>query len=266
MSNDKTNKFSLLEIPDLPPSVDNALHNLSDIPTKNIGNTLGDIWFLVFGGLSHEADKRRMKYASDLAEYKSEIEKSLSNIPPEKKLEPSLHITMQALESSKYCVEEKVLRSMFASLISNSMNMDTKKYVHPSFAEMIRQMSVLDAKIIQIFKNGYLSGFPICDYTMRASEDSRYSYHVLFQNAFLEAPDEDMFECSQSIESLRRLGLIDVPLGISLNMPEYYERFKSNDLFFSFQEKYPGKIISIQKKKASLTPLGRSFVRVCVPD
>lgn len=77
MSNDKTNKFSLLEIPDLPPSVDNALHNLSDIPTKNIGNTLGDIWFLIFGGLSHEANKRRMKYASDLAEYKSEIEKSL---------------------------------------------------------------------------------------------------------------------------------------------------------------------------------------------
>lgn len=35
------------DIPELPDSVDNALKNLSDAPTKSIGQTLSDAWFLV---------------------------------------------------------------------------------------------------------------------------------------------------------------------------------------------------------------------------
>lgn len=254
------------QIPCLPPSIDNAIQNITDKPTKNIGETLSDIWFLVFGKISHNADKLRIKYAADLAAYKSEIDQSISNIPPEKRTEPSLQIAMQALENSKYCVEEKELRSMFTALISNSMNMDMNNLVHPSFSEMIRQMSVLDAKIIRVFKNGNLAGFPICDYTMRNADDPAYVYHVIFQNAFLEMPDEDIFNCSQSLESLRRLGLIEIPNGVYLNIPEYYERFRLHHLFEYFQSKYPNKVISIEKKKASLTPLGKSFAKVCIPD
>lgn len=48
------------DIPELPDSVDNALKNLSDAPTKSIGQTLSDAWFLVFGGISHQANKRRI--------------------------------------------------------------------------------------------------------------------------------------------------------------------------------------------------------------
>lgn len=36
------------DIPELPDSVDNALKNLSDAPTKSIGQTLSDAWFLCF--------------------------------------------------------------------------------------------------------------------------------------------------------------------------------------------------------------------------
>lgn len=66
MSDETTNKIGLINLPDMPDSVDNALNNLSDLPTKNIGQTFGDLWYLVFGGISHAADKRRLRYSVDL--------------------------------------------------------------------------------------------------------------------------------------------------------------------------------------------------------
>lgn len=49
-----TNKFSLIDLPDIPDSIDNAFKNLSDSLTKNIGKTFADIWFLV---LKHFSDR-----------------------------------------------------------------------------------------------------------------------------------------------------------------------------------------------------------------
>ena len=97
MSNETTNKFSLIGLPDVPDSVDSAVKNLTDETTKNIGQTFGDLWYLVFGGISHAADKRQMKYAADLEQYKKELTNSINEIPKEKKIEPSFQTTAQAL-------------------------------------------------------------------------------------------------------------------------------------------------------------------------
>lgn len=60
----------LIDLPELPDSIDNAVKNLTDKPTQGIGQTLSDVWYLVFGGISQAADKRRMKYAHNLELYK----------------------------------------------------------------------------------------------------------------------------------------------------------------------------------------------------
>lgn len=52
---------SLIKFPELPDSIDNAVKNLTDKPTQGIGQTFSDLWFLVFGGITQAADKRRMK-------------------------------------------------------------------------------------------------------------------------------------------------------------------------------------------------------------
>ena len=118
------NKFSLIDLPDIPDSVDNAFKNLTDKPTQNAGQTFGDIWYLVFGSISHAADKKRMKYAQDLENYRQELDQSINSIPEDKKIDPSIQITAQALENSKYCVSSEELRSMFVKLISGTMNKD----------------------------------------------------------------------------------------------------------------------------------------------
>lgn len=137
MSKDITNNFSVLNA-DLPESVDNALKNLTDLPSKNVGQTLSDCWFLVFGGISQLAEKRKLKYAKDLEEFKQSLSSKITSIPKENRVEANTQIVMPALENAKYCVEEPSLREMFANLISSSLDIEKQDIVHRFFFGYIK--------------------------------------------------------------------------------------------------------------------------------
>lgn len=126
--------------------VDNAIGNLIDKPTKSMGETFNDIWFLTLGGpIGNLAAKRKLKYAMELEKYKEDIEKEIELIPAGKRTEGDIYFIGMVLESSKYCAEKETLRKMFAKLIASSMNLDKKEYVHPIMVNIIRQLAPLDA-------------------------------------------------------------------------------------------------------------------------
>ncbi|MBE0586082.1 MAG: hypothetical protein IH612_20255 [Desulfofustis sp.] len=68
---------------DLSSSVEKALgtaaENVTDNLSRNIGQTLGDIWFLIFGGISHNANTRKLKYSNDLDMLRKDLEKKRFN-------------------------------------------------------------------------------------------------------------------------------------------------------------------------------------------
>lgn len=138
MSDNNTNQTSLINV-ELPSSIDHAVENLTKPITTNIGQTFGDLWFLVFGGISQAAENRKLKYANDLENFKEEVESKINEIPEEKRVEPNLQTVAPALENSKYCVESEQLRTMFANLISRSMNKVYSQYIHPSFADILKK-------------------------------------------------------------------------------------------------------------------------------
>lgn len=265
MSENKT--INTLLNTELPPSIDNAIKNLSDKPTASIGTTVSDIWYIVFGWISSVADKRRIKYAYSLEQFRQELENSVSKIPPEKQIEPSFQATAQALENAKYCVEEDELRQMFCALISNSMNSDFASNVHPSFAEIIKQMSVLDAKIIRLFKTKkeIIIGLPVCQFRLNFFGPS--SYTPIPDHIFLELPDVDFQLCSQSLSSLSRFGVVSISYEKKLSTPNVYDKFLSHPLYQSMRKYLPAPIdIHIKEGTVELTPLGHSFVKVCIPN
>lgn len=246
----------------LPDSVDNAIKNATGKPTQNIGNTLADLWYIVFGGISYKAEQKKIKYDFLLEQYREELTTSVSNIPPEKRIEPSIQVTAQALDNSKYCIEEEKLREMFVSLIRNSMNSDFAEQVHPSFAEIIKQMSVLDAKIIRLFKNKI--AFPVCQYCLHFSDDEFRSTPIP-EHIFLELSDVDFTLCSQSLSSLARLGIISIAYGSAVTEPNAYDKFLQHPFYEQIKNEIPVEI-TLKKGSIMLTPLGRSFVNVCIPD
>lgn len=260
MDNNKTVNTLLNAEP--PPSVDNALNNLTDKPSLAIGTTFSDLWYLVFGNISYLAEKKKISYTHKLELFRKELDDSIKQIPPEKLVEPSIQVTAQALENSKYCIESDELREMFTALISNSMNADFSKDVHPSFAEVLKQMSPLDAVIIKIFKDSSVTGFPICQYRRLKNP----GYQILLDNVFLEHPNTYPPDNSLSISSLSRLGLLYTSYDQWIINEDLYVPFKNHPWHKFLQDQFPNQTVDIQKGLVRLTPLGRSFTQVCVPD
>lgn len=131
----------------MPESVDNVVKNLTDKPTATIGETISDCIYLVFGGISQKAALKRAKYAIELEHFKTELEDKLNAVPEDKRIEPNTQVICTALDNMRFCVEEEKLRDMFSSLIANSINSDKTNLVHPSYGEIIKQMTSLDASI-----------------------------------------------------------------------------------------------------------------------
>lgn len=264
MSENTTNKIGLINLPDLPESVDNAAKNLTDVPTKNAGQTFGDIWYLVFGGISHAADKKRMKYAADLEQYRKELTQSIEQIPEDKKVEPSIQVTAQALENSKYCVSSEELRQMFVSLISNTMNKDFSNDTHPSFPEILKQMSPLDAKLLKDFKGS--PSRPIVNYIVKNQHGSSRTF---MQYVYIDSAANERIDYSSSVSSLQRLGLISVRFDEWFADEGQYERFKNSmpfQLFISTLKLQDTAVTpDIKKGLCRLTPLGEKFIKVCIP-
>ena len=263
MSNNSTNNFGLLNA-QLPESVDNALMNLTNLPSQSVGQTLSDCWFLVFGGISQLANKRKLKYAKDLEEFKKSLEEKVSSIPNENRLDANTQLVMPALENVKYCVEEKELREMFANLISASLDNRRQNYVHPSFANILKTLTPLDAQNLMLIHSHYQ--LPICN-IIRESDDNPNVYSIILQNLFLMNPNNKVYEQqSLSISSLLKEGLIEIPIGQIISTANTYSVYEQCDELLQIQATYPSKKFSLKKGLVRLTPLGHSLLDICCPD
>lgn len=262
MSEQTTNKFSLIN---LPNSVDNTVKNLTDIPAKNIGQTFGDLWYLVFGGISHVADKRRLKYTADLKKYQNELNDSIKLIPPERVQEPSLQTTAQALENSKYCISSDYLRKMFVKLITSTMDTQFDPYTHPSFPEIIKQMSPLDAELLSSFQTK--SSQPIVNFRLSSSSGGT---RTIERYIFFDINGSHSYPYAASISSLERFGLLSVDFSRWFSDLSTYKIFTDFPYFKHLQSEYTNKnsgaSLEIEKGICTLTPLGMHFIKSCLPE
>lgn len=257
-----TNKIALANI-DLPDSVDHAIENVSTPLTKNVGQTFGDLWYLVFGGISQAAEKRKLKYSADLTAFKNELDEKINQIPDDKRVEPNMQTVCPALENSKYCVESEELRTMFANLISRSMNKDYLSSIHPSFADILKQMSPLDAQNLLLFKDKF--SIPICD--IHLTLDGQRGYSCLFKNFFIANKEQDDFDLqAQSISSLIHFGLVAIPALETFTNKDYLKDFENHYFFQGFKIYLPEQIgkITLSEHKVDITPLGQAFIKACL--
>lgn len=263
MSEDNgTTKKSLINL-ELPDFVDKAGENLTAPVTTNAGQTFGDICFLVFGGISHLAEKRKLKYAVELEKFKKELDEKINTIPEEKRIEPNMQTVGPALENSKYCVESEEIRKAFANLISRSMNQDYFQYVHPSFADMLKQMSPLDAQNLLLFK--MKKSYPICD--VHYEKHDSPGYRTIFHDLFIANCQQDNYELqAQSISSLLRFGLVNIPATSSLADSTLYDEFETNPIYLALKAGIPEEIgkVTLKRKKIDITLLGEAFIRACL--
>lgn len=259
----------------MPTSVGDAMKSLTEPlnkllvpPASAIGSTLQDAWELVFGGFGTYVDKKRAKRLHDLTEFKESLESKVAAIPEDQLREPPLAIVGPALDASKYYFEEPELREMFANLISASMDSAKVSSVQPCFTEIVKQLTPLDAQNLACFRNSDRGRFPLTEYQAKGKDGG---FNVLQTNVFLSNPNEqNIARQAISIAALARLGLVNITYDRTFSDKSVYSVFSNTPEFLALVDNlkkvYPNKTAIAAHGQVYLTPLGESFISVCLPD
>ena len=205
------------------------------------------------------------------------LAQKLESITPENIVTPETYVAVPAFQAIAYCMSNKELYDLFANLLAKSMVSGWKEKVHPSFVEIIKQLSPNDALVLkEIFnsspiieaatiaivlkrKGAYMVGSP---QPVKYSDELVYNIHCSFIS-------ED--QVSISINNLQRLGLVDLHSDCSPSDVNF-EFVKHTSLYLEFQKLFDElkgtdedpERIQINRKYIYLNSLGKLFCEICI--
>ena len=144
------------------------------------------------------------KQENSIARTKKLLEQNLENVEPEKIVPPEPYVAIPAIQAISYSMDSEELRKMYANLLSKSIYSETKDFVHPSFVEIIKNLSPTDCYVFEYIMKEREIG---C-YEMRVGYIGERSYHVI--HPYLTAMTFSKYNViSASIDNLLRNKLID---------------------------------------------------------
>lgn len=254
--------YSPIQHPDISGAANNAVTNLTDKPTKIIGDMISDLLQIPATKIRLYSRERCEKLQAD---FEKRIYENLDSIPSEKLVAPNPQIIGPAIEESTYCLGSDDLTEMFAALIANSCNYDYCQYVHPAFAHTIAQLSPYDAMLFK--KMAPYNSVGAAQYILRSKIDRSKlcdNYSVKYDCIpYVDSPFDNFDIESLSISALKYLGLIEyhVDRSTSTAGKKFYECPKYLEMlnYYKHQEYAP----DIIPYRIYITPYGKALAKAC---
>ncbi len=236
--------------------------------TKSIHVLLAPVEIVVWG---YERIKEKLS---------EELSPKIQQIPEERLISPSPNIAVPIVESLRYLGYDDNLRKLYVNLLASAMDLETAYRAHPSFVEIIKQLTSDEAKILQLLSQDisiplisvqlYTNFKGISKITKFLSKDA-YSYNTgisSFSNigelASCKYPDLS----STYLDNLARLGIIEIQRGVSFTDSKKYVELENHITILNFisQNNLPNQRAEIKQYSAELTNFGKQFIAACITD
>jgi Abortive infection alpha len=233
---------------------------------KDFGEALAGIFKAITYYPRYWAMTSEISLEEKVAKFKENLSKKVEVIPPELKILPSPSILGPSIQALEYAVIEDDISDMFANLIASSMNSSKSRFAHPSFVEIIKQITPDEAKILKFLSSD--SEQPVIDVKVVAYGTLGYRIEISNMSFIPEESGCEHIKLGSSyLENLSRLKIVEIPIGISLVDDSFYQRLEA--WFVKYvSEKPPGfdqtHSLSIEKKLVHLTNFGQQFITACV--
>lgn len=230
----------------------------ADAPAK----TFNEGWEFVFGPLNEFLIKHNAIRKKNIDDFLQAIQQETSKIAISNLQVPPTHLLGPALEASKYYVDEKTIRDMFAKVIASSFDKSKNDIIHHAYVEIIKQLSPLDAKIFSELNSPF--------FLITRTIEKENALDIL-QNIYLS---ENYPEVNQavalSLSNLSRIGLIHVTnnlfnIKIASEYDPVIEQFKNTRHYHQLLQQYDEENIKIITQPCNITELGFCFRNVCCP-
>lgn len=193
------------------------------------------------------------------------LAEKLKKIKEDDIVEPESYVAVPALEQLSYSYDSEDLRELYANLLASAMIENTKWDVHPSFVEIIKQLSPSDAKTMKALSNpSYFH--PILVIARHDKKTDIYYDDVMNYNPNLLKNYKNHQQLSASLINLQRLGLISLRYDVQVSPDSEYEPFIEDPInkFIIEQFKDDDTIEIVYKKGLiELTDFGMSFCKIC---
>lgn len=246
----------------------NTAKTLKEVLPNTVNETDGAL-STILGLFNHVVlypiKKANIEFIYKLEMFEKELKMKLSKIPSSEICEPELSITGPTLESLKYNFDRKEIRELFLSLITSSMDKRCTLIVHPAFVEIIRQLSSLDARLIQMF--AFRGTYPVVSIIEKSSDNklTPYTYDLFyFGDHNNEFSIEEQRVLTLSLDNLIRLGLVNKNSQI-IELDFDYDYFKGHLFYRSIEkQKEINSSLVMNKFRIELTELGRAFKTCCL--
>lgn len=211
--------------------------------TKTINNVLLPIAIVNFA-FDKARDYFDSKFASDLA-------KATKDIPPDQIKEPKASAVAPVLQGLSFGHEEPSLKQLYLNLLRSAMDARLEFGDHPSFSEIVRQLSAAEANILLIML-GRGPNVPICE--IRLSKESG-SHEIIARNIVdlrsVDGTPKVVSRIAVMVDNWARLGLINIDQSSKLTAPEAYAWIDERPEFKWLREKH--------KSEGSVEPLKHIF-------
>lgn len=208
------------------------------------------------------------EYAVD--ETKKLLAQKLENVDPEKIVEPEPYVAVPAIQAISYSMDSEELRNLYANLLSKAMNSDTKDLVHPSFVEIIKQLSPIDSLVFKTIIERKAN--PLIDLVYE-KHISGHIFPVATQTLFTNITDINIAPIEivgVSIDNLIKQSLISINGDNSYTDFTIYDNILNSQFYLEQQRKYidtpDGFTFSHVKKMIKKNNLGLAFYDTCVKE
>lgn len=185
-------------------------------------------------------------------------------ISKEKIISPDSAIAVPTIEAMRY-TNKGILRQMYVDILGASMNQDTADFIHPSFVEVIKQLTPDEAKIIKELPRKGLHE-PLMN--IRVEKENAKGTFVIYRNCGILGykagcifPDR----ISLYVDNLKRLALVEVPENACLIDEWRYDKIADSDYFKALTRKAEeeGKVF-YEKRMIGLTDYEMLLKEICL--
>jgi hypothetical protein len=167
----------------------------------------------------------------------------------------SQRIAIPLLEAAS-AEDDETLQELWANLITNSTDPSTSGQLHPSFIEIIKQLTPYEAKIIQLFSKA--ARFPtiyvaIVRIDLESTDTTVIYYNIYAQyiNACSQIGILDENVARMHLDNLKRLGIVEIGFNTIQSVMKSPKELINN-------------IVQERHEYLAVTQLGMQFINSCI--
>ena len=262
-----------LELPN--ETINKTYDDVAHPAASEVGKFIGRIPRAINAALA-PLDKWILQKEHNVVETKKVLATKLESINPSNIVTPEPYVAIPTLQAISYCISSKELYELYANLLAKSMVSDTKEHVHPSFVEIIKQLSPNDALVFKIISKKKV--VPAANLSilmlqkgirLAGSAPEEKISLALISDILIPLVSEDQVRIS--LDNLMRIGLVQLN-DFELKDNASYSFVESSDVYLELLEEFnrlnaetpTADRIHVYRKCISTTSLGTQFCSVCI--